>query len=181
MKFISLIALTACAALAGCGEAEQNNAAAPSANNQSEAAAPAPGATKATAAQSANAAESIRARQSHYKKIGAAMKGINDELKKVAPSTPAIQAHAATIHQFAPQVQGWFPDGSGSDAGVKTEARAEIWSDPEGFKKRTAAFVSAAAAFNQIAQGGDLAAIRTGVKELGGTCKGCHEQFRVDD
>jgi cytochrome c556 len=177
MKFVSLIALSACAALAGCGEAEQTNVAATQ-NNQSEAAAP--DAPKA-AAQSANAAESIRARQSHYKKIGAAMKGISDELKKDAPSTPAIQTHAATIHQFAPQLQGWFPDGSGSEAGVKTEARAEIWSDPEGFKKRTAVFVSAAAAFNQIAQGGDLKAIRAGVKELGGTCKGCHEQFRVDD
>jgi cytochrome c556 len=177
MKFVRLVALTACAALAGCGEADQTNVAATE-NNQSEAAAPS---ANKTAGQSANAAESIRARQSHYKKIGAAMKGINEELKKDSPSIPTIQGHAATIHQFAPQVQGWFPDGSGAEAGVKTEARAEIWSDPEGFRKRTAAFVSAAAAFNRTAQGGDLTAIRAGVKELGGTCKGCHEQFRVDD
>lgn len=177
MRSMTLLALSVCAMVAACGEPDQANVTATA--NQQEAA-PAPASGNASR-QAANAADSIRARQSHYKKIGKAMKGINDELKKDSPSVATIQANAATINGFAPQVQGWFPSGSGSEAGLKTDARAEIWSRPDEFRQRAGKFVAAAATFNRTAQGGDLAAIRAGVKELGGTCKGCHEQFRVDD
>jgi cytochrome c556 len=176
MRSITFLALGACLAAAACGEAQQGNEAAAPNEQTAAAAAPANG-----SAPAANAAESIRTRQTHYKNIGKAMKGISDELKKDAPAVATIQTHAATINGLAPQVQGWFPDGSGSEAGLKTEAKAEIWAKPEEFKASAAKFVTAAAAFHQTAQAGDLAAIRTGVKNLGGSCKGCHDQFRVDD
>lgn len=109
------------------------------------------------------------------------MKGISDELKKDAPDMAAIQAHAATINRLAPGIEGWFPDGSGAEAGVKTGARAEIWAQPEAFRQKAQAFVTGAAEFQQVALSGDLATVRAGVKELGGTCKSCHDQFRVED
>lgn len=154
----------------------------------SETADPANGADAAGAAVSdpangqaaANAAESIRTRQQHYKEIGRAMKSIGDELKKPSPDVAAIQAGAATIDRFAPQIQGWFPDGSGAEAGVETEARAEIWSRPEEFRQAAQRLADEAARFNAVAGSGDLAAIRDGVKALGGACKNCHEQFRAE-
>jgi cytochrome c556 len=109
------------------------------------------------------------------------MKGISDELKKDAPDVAAIQKHAGTINRFAPQIEGWFPDGTGADAGVKTAARAEIWSKPAEFRKAGEDFVQAAARFNGIAATGDIAAIREGVKPLGAGCKGCHDQFKAKD
>lgn len=179
MRKIAFLTLAACSMAAACGEGQQANQSAPQ-NKQAAAPAQAPAPANGSA-PAANAAESIRARQTHYKEIGKAMKGITDELKKDNPAVATIQANAATINRLAPQVQGWFPDGSGSEAGLKTEARAEIWSKPEEFKASTQKFITAAAAFHQTAQGGDLAAIQAGVKDLGGSCKGCHDQFRVED
>jgi cytochrome c556 len=176
MKPGILLIATLCAGLAACGSPPTSNQAAPANTAAPATAEPANG-----QAPAANAAESIKTRQTHYKQMGKAMKATNDELKKDAPAIAVIQEHAATINKFAPQIQGWFPDGSGAEAGVKTEARAEIWGKPDEFKKAAADLVTAAAQFNSIAQAGDLAAIRAGVKTLGGTCKACHDKFRLDD
>jgi cytochrome c556 len=128
-----------------------------------------------------NAAESIRARQTHYNQIGRAMKGINDELKAGSPSVRAIQGHAAQMRRFAPQIHGWFPAGSGSEAGLKTRAKREIWSDPQGFRRAAQAFVNATRQFDAVARRGDVKAIRAAVPALGAACKGCHDRFRAPE
>ena len=128
-----------------------------------------------------NAAESIKARQTHYKEIGKSAKGVFDELKKPQPSVPVIQGYAKTIAAYGPQIGAWFPKGTGSEAGVKTAARAEIWAKPQDFAKRVDAFKLETATFNAVAQKGDLNAIRAEAPKLGGTCKGCHDDFRVRD
>lgn len=178
MKKSNILILAAlCGSLAACGggggEADQQaagNGSAAQANGTAGAQSP-----------SANAADSIKARQTHYKEIGRAMKGINDELKKPAPDVSVLQQHAATINRFAPQIEGWFPDGSGAEAGIKTGARAEIWSKPAEFRKAATDFVAAADTFHRTAQTGNIDAIRTGVRPLGASCKACHDQFRVED
>lgn len=175
MKARFLLAPLLFSALAACGDAGTGE-------QKSEVPAAAPEQTQPGAeAAAANAADSIRTRQTHYKAIGRAMKGINDELKKDAPELAVIREHAATINRFAPQIEGWFPDGTGAGAGVKTEAREEIWSKPEEFRKAAADFVQAAATFDQVAASGDIDGIRAGVKPLGAACKACHEQFRAED
>ena len=140
-------------------------------------------AATAAAAQSPqqNVAASIQARQTHYKEIGRSAKGINDELKSAAPSVPQIQAYAKTIAAYGPQIGTWFPHGTGSEAGVKTSARAEIWSKPDEFAKDVGAFKVESAAFYAVAQKGDLNTIRAEYPKLGETCKSCHQEFRVRD
>ena len=165
MTIRALPILLLAASLAACGDTEP---------------APAADANNADAPIATNAAESVRTRQQHYKEIGRAMKAINDELRKDAPDVAAIQAAAATIQRFAPQIEGWFPDGSGAGAGVETEAKAEIWAKPDEFRQATQRLVTAADAFHSTAQTGDLEAIRAGVRDLGGACKNCHDQFRAE-
>jgi cytochrome c556 len=126
-----------------------------------------------------NMQDTIRSRQSHYKQIGAAMKGIGDELKKREPSVDVLQRQAVIIRDYAPKIEGWFPEGSGSGAGLKTEARDEIWSDSEGFRQSAQELIARSEQFHAITQTGDLAAIRAGVGDLGGTCKGCHDKYRA--
>jgi cytochrome c556 len=176
MKPGILLLATVCAALTACDDSPTSNQAAPENAGAPKVAEPANG-----EAPAANAAESIKTRQTHYKQMGKAMKATNDELKKDAPSVAAIQEHAATINKFAPQIQGWFPDGSGAEAGLKTRARAEIWAKPEEFRRAAANLVTAAAEYNAVAQSGDLTSIRAGVKTLGGTCKACHDKFRLEE
>lgn len=126
-----------------------------------------------------NATDSIKARQTHYKEIGASFKAINDELKKPAVDKAKVQAASAKIAAFAPQINGWFPRGSGSEAGLKTAAKAEIWSDPKGFAEQSEKFVAETKRFNAVAMNGDVAQMKQALPTLGGSCKSCHDRFRI--
>ena len=126
-------------------------------------------------------AKAAHARHENFEAIGKAFKTIGDELKKGAPDLAAIQAQAATVHRLAPQVKDWFPAGSGPQDGVKTDALAAVWQQPDEFGKAAARLTDASAALDAAAQAGDLAAVRGAVPPLGAACKGCHERFREKD
>ena len=128
-----------------------------------------------------NATDSIKARQTHYKEIGASFKAIRDELGKPTVDVPRVQAASARIAAYAPQISGWFPKGSGSEAGLKTAAKAEIWADPKGFAEQTDNLVAQSKRFNAVAMNGDVAQMKQAVATLGGACKSCHDRFRVKD
>ena len=119
----------------------------------------------------------MKARHDHYEEMGRAMKGINTELKGSSPDVAAIQRHAAVIAGYGPQILTWFPEGSGPEAG-RTRAKAEIWLDAATFRAAVERFQKASGAFNQAAQGGDVAAVRAALPELGNSCKNCHDRFR---
>ncbi len=133
------------------------------------------------AALAADMAGVIQARQAHYKAIGAANKGIFDELNKPAPQIPVIQGYARQLDQLAPQVPSWFPLGSGPESGVKTRAKAEIWTEAAAFKTAAAGFAAAARHFDVTAAGGDIGAIRAEYPTLTKTCGNCHSQFRAKE
>lgn len=126
-------------------------------------------------------ADTIRMRQGNYKQIGAAMKGINEQLRSATPSLPALRAGSRTILGFAPQVLRWFPRGTGPEAGVRTRARPEIWTDPAGFRRAGAGLLVAARNFDAAARGGDLAAIRAAAPQLAHACSTCHDDYRAPE
>ncbi|MEP5731871.1 MAG: cytochrome c [Sulfitobacter sp.] len=61
----------------------------------------------------------------------------------------------------------------GAEAGSR--AKAEIWSDPDGFGER---FEELATAATALIEAGDAAAVGAGMGALGGACKACHEKYR---
>ncbi len=79
--------------------------------------------------------------------------------------------HAAGMLALANMTAGLFPAGSGEG---KTGAKANIWSDAEGFAKAVEAFRQAAA---KLAAADEIA-FAPAVMELGKTCKSCHEDYR---
>lgn len=128
-------------------------------------------------AQSAGA-KAAHARHEGFEHLGKAFKGLNDELKRGKPDIAKIRASTQTIQTLSTKVPGWFPAGSGPQPGVKTHAKAAIWSDPAGFQAALKPFAPAAANLNAAAKSGDLDAVRAAVKETGATCGGCHDKFR---
>jgi cytochrome c556 len=138
-------------------------------------------ASLAGASLAADMAGVIKDRQAHYKEIGKATKGIYDNLKSGAPNVPTIQGYAKAIDNLAPHVISWFPAGSGPEAGVKTGAKAEIWTKPADFKAAALNFASEAHKFDQVASAGDVTAIQAAFPKLGLACKNCHDQFRAKD
>ena len=124
------------------------------------------------------AAETIRMRQANYKQMGGAVKGINDQLAADAPAMPEIRRHAATLAGHARNVLTWFPHGTGAEAGVRTRAKPEIWSDPRGFRVAGANLLVAARGLDAAARRGDVEGVRTALPTLRRACAGCHDGFR---
>lgn len=132
-----------------------------------------------TATVSADAVDIIKTRQHGLKDLGAAAKLIKDQLASGGPDADKIRSAADTIKQAAADIPNWFPTGSDSSAGVKTAAKAEIWSDATGFAAARDSFVQQAGKFAVLTASGDIAAETDGFKALGKTCGGCHEKYRV--
>ena len=122
----------------------------------------------------------MKARHDHYEEMGDAMKGLGRELKAGSPDVAAIRRHAALIHRYGPQILGWFPEGSGPEAG-RTRAKAEIWSDAATFRSAAQRMEQAAAAFDAAARTGDLDRIRGAMPALKDSCSNCHDKFRAPE
>lgn len=123
----------------------------------------------------------ISDRQANYKQMAAAVKGINDQLHGSSPSVPAIRRNSNVILRFAPQVLRWFPPGTGPEAGVRTRARPEIWSNPGGFTSAGARLLVAARDLDSAARRGDANAIRAAMSGVRRACSNCHDDFRAPE
>jgi cytochrome c556 len=123
----------------------------------------------------------IEARQSALRDIGAAFKGINDELKKSSPALVKIREHALKIEQLAQHQGRWFPEGTGQDADVLNAAKDEIWERPDEFAAAQQAMTVEIGKLVQVSNGTDVGAVKKQAQALGRTCKSCHDKFREDD
>ena len=138
-------------------------------------------ATAAATSRAPAPADTIHMRQANYKQMGAAMKGINEQLRGSHPSVARIRRHSALIARHAPQLLRWFPPGSGAEAGVRTRARPEIWTARAGFTRAGAGLVVAARDMDVAARRGDFAAIRPAAAALAHACSACHDDYRAPE
>jgi cytochrome c556 len=129
----------------------------------------------------ANAAATIQARQGNYKQMAGALKGISDQLRSGSPDIAQIRPRAALLADRSVRVLTWFPHGTGAEAGIRTRARPEIWSNPAGFREKGATFVVAARALNRAAMAGDIAQVRAAFPNVQHACGGCHDSFRAPE
>ncbi|MCW1401220.1 cytochrome c [Novosphingobium sp. MW5] len=124
------------------------------------------------------------ARHENFEALGDAFKTIDDELKAQAPDAQKVRAAAATVAAKAKDMPGWFPAGSGPADGLKTEAKAEVWTKPGEFRAVMTAFrdssVKLLAAADGFAAGQPVVGLQEAVKQAGGTCKKCHDGFKED-
>jgi cytochrome c556 len=132
-------------------------------------------------AQSTSPTELIRTRQQGLKDMGVSFKTVRDQVRQGLPDMAAVKTASENIQTIANKMAVWFPQGSGAEAGVKTAAKAEIWSDAATFDKKRTELVAAAETFAKLTASADKAAIAAGVAPLGKTCKGCHDLFFEDD
>lgn len=134
-----------------------------------------PGATAAAAPPE------IKERHDNFEAIGDAFKALRGELEKDAPDFALIAAKATDINARAQRIEGLFPAGTSTEDGFKTEALPAIWQKPEEFKAASQKLVDESAKLASLAGGGDKAAVGAQAMAMGGACKGCHDQFRLDD
>jgi len=70
-------------------------------------------------------------------------------------------------------------EGSSDDDYAETDALIEIWAQSEKFLTREQAFKEAVATLEPVASQG-VEALRGKVRDLGKSCKGCHDTFRAE-
>lgn len=168
---LTCTALLSAALLSACGQNESSEA---GSEISSEAASTA-------LANGMTVKEQIESRQEQLKKVGDAFKTISDQLKSDNPDLAAIQAAASSIPDATSDMAEWWPEETGPDSGVETDALPVIWEEKEDFLQKISDMQEAAANLVTVADGGDLAAVGEAFKATGGTCKACHDKYRLDD
>ena len=116
----------------------------------------------------------IKYRQNTMKAIGGHMGAIaaivqgKVDMNHLKPHADALAATSMTVKDI-------FPEDS---AVGETNAKTEIWDKPDEFQQAVTKLEQAAAAFATAADSGDSAQIGAAMKDLGGACKNCHDNFR---
>ncbi len=123
----------------------------------------------------------IELRQGQLKQYGKAFKAMSDQLKSGEPDLAAIQEAATSLQAASVGMETWFPEGTGPETGIKTDALPAIWETPDDFSDEVANFHAAVGELVLVTEGGDVDAIRTAFGTAGGTCKSCHDNYRQDD
>ena len=103
----------------------------------------------------------------HFARIGAVAKG------EVSFNKDEVAKNAAIVNTMASLP--WQAFGPGTEGG---DALPAVWSDESKFKSAQEKLISAAASLNSAASSGDLEAVKKATAAVGGTCKGCHDDFK---
>lgn len=120
----------------------------------------------------------IKYRQAMMKAIGGHMGASTDIVRGKVDPEGDLQMHASALAALNANLTRLFPEGS--DFG-ETKARPAVWDEPDKFRQAADAARDATAAFAAAVEGGDSAAIAAAHKDVGQSCKGCHEDFRQKD
>ena len=124
----------------------------------------------------AEGTKAIEARHEAMESIGDAMKALGAIARgKTAFDADVVREQATTIAEELKKASTLFPPGS--DKGdAETFAKPEVWTDAEGFAEAMKSGETAAAALRAVTKETDF---RPALGELGGTCKSCHQRFRL--
>lgn len=123
--------------------------------------------------------QAVDARQHNLKDLGGAFKAVRDQTRKAQPDMTQVAQAAEQIEQLAGDMPRWFPKGSEPSEDLETDAKKEIWSDPKGFDTVLKNFQKEAPKLLAFAKANDVDGLKKQVGVVGGTCKGCHDKYRV--
>lgn len=109
-----------------------------------------------------------------------AIKGHNNSIKAIiegkVPFNDQLDMHMTSLEALFNNIGTLFPEGS--DFG-ETNAKDEIWDNPEKFSKAVDQAKQAFADFKKAASKGDSATTQSAFKEFGkSSCGNCHKAFR---
>ncbi len=131
------------------------------------------------AAQFQKPEDAIKYRQSaftvmanHLGRVGAMANGRAPFDAKAAADNAAI---VVTMSKLP-----WVAFGEGTDKGLPTRAKPEVWKDSAKVKDLAGKMMAEAEKFEVAAKGGNLDTIKAAVGELGKACKACHDDYRAE-
>lgn len=114
-------------------------------------------------------------RQHTMAAVGGHMQAVADIVQQKVPHTGHLQTHANALADLANIAPTLFPEGS-----VGGDSLPAIWEDAEDFEAKLAAFKEAAEGLKAAASGDDVGAVGLALRNLGQSCKGCHDSYRKE-
>lgn len=131
------------------------------------------------AAQFQKPEDAIKYRQSAFTVMGAHVGRIGAMAQGRVPfDAKAAADNAAIVSAMARLPFTAF--GEGTDKGMPNRAKPEIWKDAAKFKAASDKMVAEIAKLETAAKAGNLDAIKAAMGGVGGSCKGCHDDFRAE-
>ena len=131
-----------------------------------------------TLAQDARVAQQVKLRQSAYTVIGSQMALMGAVASGRAPYDAAAMRvaadRAAAMIGFVPEL---FPAGS---INGNSKAKPELWQQQAEFTRLMRDMQAKSAALVTATRSNDLETIKPAVGALGGTCKACHDKYKMD-
>lgn len=125
-------------------------------------------------AQFAKAEDAVKYREAAMALMGSHFGRMAPVAKKEVPyDKEQIKANVAVLNTLANLP--WAAYGAGTEGG---EAKAEIWSDPDGFKQAQEQFKAGMSKLTVAADAGDFDAFRVAFGTVGKSCKSCHDSYR---
>jgi cytochrome c556 len=124
------------------------------------------------AAYAATPVEIQKERHEHFEALGDAFKAVRDNSK----GSPDF----AALDKASKDLGTWFPKGTGPEAG-KTRALPEVWTKAADFSAAQKLFAEKVGPLSAAVKAKDADAVGAAFKEVGGTCKNCHETFRAPE
>ncbi len=140
---------------------------------------PVPEATPAAASDTpADVPAFMKTRHENYEALGKNMKVLMDNMKSATPDMAAVTAAAAEVKKTADVMGTWFPAGTGPETGIKTGAKANIWTDRATFDAAAVRLQTEATALAAVT---DAAGFKAQFPKTGAACKNCHDTFREEE
>lgn len=108
----------------------------------------------------------------HFARIGAMVQGKTPFDAKAAADNAAVVAMMSHLPFAA--------FGEGTDMGLPTRAKPEIWTRNARFKDDASKFQAEVGKLDSAARSGDATAVKTAFGNAGKACKACHDDFRAE-
>ena len=97
---------------------------------------------------------------------------------KTAWDAKQFAMRAERIRSLSTQAIDGFSNGP-ANGDVETDAKPDIWTNPEDFHAKLDDFVNEAKALDEAARGGDEAKMKEQFHKTAETCKACHDKYKA--
>ena len=127
-------------------------------------------------AQQAKVEDQIKYRRAAYTLMGLNFGSLGAMAQDKKPyNQEEAQRNADFVAMLSTVPKGYFGEGTDKD----TKAKPEIWAKRADFDSKMDKMVSEAQKLPAVVRGGDLAAFKKQVGDVGAACKACHDEYRA--
>ena len=128
--------------------------------------------------------DAIKLRKANYNTLSWNMNKIKDVLdNEMVFDAKKVAAASNVIAAIANSGMGalYIPGSEKSIGDMKTRAKPEIFTDGEGVKAVAVKFIQTSNELQTAAASGDKVAVAQAFKEVGASCKACHDKYRAKE